>query len=171
MSLEPPAGAGTIMRTGRDPRHGRQRGSTGGEMQRLSTGKFHHVPLFPTTGERHPIDRVRRPSAKLISECSPADSTNAAVNWLDYGRSRWQISDKITTIAGVHVRGRSSYFAAREAGSGPLQMPWPATVASGYRGAAGTTLKVRPGSGRSIRLVLIRISGVTVFRFLSKALQ
>jgi hypothetical protein len=52
-----------------------------------------------------------------FQECSPADGTNAAVNWRDYGRSRWQLSDKITTIAGVHVRGRSTYFAAREAGS------------------------------------------------------
>jgi hypothetical protein len=54
-----------------------------------------------------------------FSDCSPADSTNAAVNWRDYGRSRWQLSHKITTIAGVHVRGRSTYFATREAASGP----------------------------------------------------
>jgi hypothetical protein len=54
--------------------------------------------------------------------------------------SRWRLSDNITTIAGVHVRGRSTYIAAREAGIGPLQMPRPATAASGYRGGAGTTL-------------------------------
>jgi hypothetical protein len=58
-------------------------------------------------------DRARRPSVKL--ECSPAGGTNAAVNWRDSGRSRWQLSDKITTIAGVHVRVRSTYFAMREA--------------------------------------------------------
>jgi hypothetical protein len=34
--------------------------------------------------------------------------------------SRWQLSDKITTIADVHVRGRSTYFAPREAARGSL---------------------------------------------------
>ena len=34
-----------------------------------------------------------------------AASTNAAVGWRDYSRSRWQLSEKITTIAGIHVRG------------------------------------------------------------------
>jgi hypothetical protein len=32
-----------------------------------------------------------------------------------------------------------AFFAVHESGSGPLQMPRPATVASGYRGAAGVT--------------------------------
>jgi hypothetical protein len=54
-------------------------------------------------------DRVRRPRVKLILECSPADGTNAAVNWRDYGRSRWQLSEKITTIADAHVRGLSTF--------------------------------------------------------------
>jgi hypothetical protein len=43
----------------------------------------------------------------------------------------------------LHLAGGqlpATYFAAREAGYGPLQMPRPATVASGYRGAAGMTL-------------------------------
>jgi hypothetical protein len=29
---------------------------------------------------------------------SPADGTNAAVNWRDYGRSRWQLSDDGTLL-------------------------------------------------------------------------
>jgi len=40
-------------------------------------------------------DLAGRPSAKLISEYSPAAGTNAAVNWQDYGRSRWQLSYQI----------------------------------------------------------------------------
>jgi hypothetical protein len=63
-----------------------------------------------------------------FSECSPADGTSAAANKWDLGTSRWQLSEKITTIAGVHVRGRSSYFAAREAAPGPLQAPWPSAA-------------------------------------------
>jgi hypothetical protein len=78
---------------------------------------------------RHTIDeRARRPSVKLNLGMLPAAGTHAAVNWRDYGRSRWQLSDKITTIAGVHVRGPSSYFAARETVCGPLQMPRPPAV-------------------------------------------
>jgi hypothetical protein len=42
----------------------------------------------------------------LFSEYLPADGINAAVNWRGHGRSRWQLSDKTTTIAGVHVRER-----------------------------------------------------------------
>ena len=64
-------------------------------------------------------DATRKTVQNLFSEYLPADGTNAAVNWQDYGTSRWQLWNKITTIAGVHVRGRSSYFAAREAGYGP----------------------------------------------------
>jgi hypothetical protein len=58
------------------------------------------------------------PANELLqfAEYSPADGTDAAVNWRDYGRSRWQLSEKITTIGGVHGRGRSTYFAARVAG-------------------------------------------------------
>ena len=33
--------------------------------------------------------------SKCISECSRAAGTNAAVNWRDYGRSRWQLSYQI----------------------------------------------------------------------------
>jgi hypothetical protein len=55
----------------------------------------------------------------LFSEYLPADGTNAAVNWRDYGRPRWQLSDQNTPIAGLPGRGRSTNFAAREAGSGP----------------------------------------------------
>jgi hypothetical protein len=66
-------------------------------------------------------DATRKTVQNLFSEYLPADGTDAAVNWQDYGTSRWQLWNKITTIAGVHVRGRSSHFhfAAREAGSGP----------------------------------------------------
>jgi hypothetical protein len=46
-------------------------------------------------------DATRKSDRDLFSEYLPADGTNAAVNWRDYGRSRWQLSDKITTIAGV----------------------------------------------------------------------
>jgi hypothetical protein len=30
----------------------------------------------------------------FFSECSPADGTNAVVNWQDYGMSRWQLCDQ-----------------------------------------------------------------------------
>jgi hypothetical protein len=75
----------------------------------------------PLRHRKAPYNRPRAPTKCQInfSECSPAAGTNAAVNWRDYGRSRWQLSDKITTIAGIHVRGRSTYFAEREAGCGP----------------------------------------------------
>src|ERR1700730_15960752 len=35
----------------------------------------------------------------LFSEYLPADGTNAAVNWRDYGRSRWQLFDHATSLA------------------------------------------------------------------------
>src|SRR3977135_3877624 len=40
----------------------------------------------------------------------PADGTNAAVHWPDYGRSRWQLLDKIKKISGFPVRGRFFFF-------------------------------------------------------------
>jgi hypothetical protein len=43
-------------------------------------------------------DLAGRPSTKLIFGMSPAASTNAAVNWRDYGRSRWQPAEKVTTM-------------------------------------------------------------------------
>src|SRR3979490_1287887 len=83
-------------------------------MQRLSTRNFHNVPPDGTEGApRAPTNE------NLVFGMLAADSTNAAVNWRDYGRSRWQLSNKTTPIAGVHVRGRSTYFAAREVASGP----------------------------------------------------
>jgi hypothetical protein len=44
---------------------------------------------------------------------SPADGTNAAVNWRDYGRSRWQLLDKLQRLPASH-KGRSTYFAVQE---------------------------------------------------------
>ena len=85
-------------------------------------------------------DATRKADQDLFSEYLPADGTNAAVNWRDYGRSRWQLSDKITTIAGVHVRGRSTYFAAREAAIGPSRNPRPPAVAAAFWGSAGIAL-------------------------------
>jgi hypothetical protein len=52
------------------------------------------------------------PSVNRVSECSPADSTNAAVNWRDFGMSRWQLSGKsyriwsITSISQFGPRPR-----------------------------------------------------------------
>jgi hypothetical protein len=37
---------------------------------------------------------------------SPADGTSAAVNWRDYGRSRWQLRKETTPIAGVPGRAK-----------------------------------------------------------------
>jgi hypothetical protein len=59
-------------------------------------------------------------AAFIDADVRRADGINAAINWRGHGRSRWQLSDKITAIAGVHVRGRSIYFAVREAGCGPF---------------------------------------------------
>ena len=53
-----------------------------------------------------------------FSDCSPADGMNAAFKFTGL-RQAPLAALKYTPIAGVHVRGRSSYFAAREAGSGP----------------------------------------------------
>jgi hypothetical protein len=67
---------------------------------------------------------------------------NAAVNWRDYGRSRWQLSEKSTPNSDALGRGNSgeipqSCFAAREAGCGPPRKPPSAAVASANWGTAG----------------------------------
>jgi hypothetical protein len=40
----------------------------------------------------------------------PPWAPTLTLNSRDFGTSRWQLSDKITTIAGVHVRGRSTLW-------------------------------------------------------------
>jgi hypothetical protein len=50
----------------------------------------------------------------------PADGTNAAVHWRDYGRPRWQLFDKITTIAGFHVRAFLFFCSSLQRGRGLL---------------------------------------------------
>jgi hypothetical protein len=64
--------------------------------------------------ETVPSVRVTRPTAQTLPLIG---GTTAG--------PRWQLSNKITTIAGVHVRGRSTYFAAREAGFGPSRKRGP----------------------------------------------
>jgi hypothetical protein len=41
-------------------------------------------------------------------EIVPADGTNAAFNWRDYGRPRWQLSVKITPISNARERGMAA---------------------------------------------------------------
>jgi hypothetical protein len=36
-----------------------------------------------------------------VQKCSPADGTNAAVNWRDYGRPRWQLADETIAVPDV----------------------------------------------------------------------
>jgi len=43
-------------------------------------------------------DRAADQVSKGVTEFSPVDGTNAAVNWRDYGRSRWQLSEKLQRL-------------------------------------------------------------------------
>jgi hypothetical protein len=94
-------------------------------------------------------DRAADQVSKCVSECSPADGTNDAVNGRDYGRSRWQLSEKITTSAGVHVRGRSTYFAVQE----PKALPRSSFCSAkgrfcdGFRMPANATCQGGTGAG------------------------
>jgi hypothetical protein len=62
-----------------------------------------------------------RPANNVLQflKWSPAAGTNAAVNWRDCGMSRWQLSNKITTIAAVHVRGAFLLFCSAGGGYWP----------------------------------------------------
>src|SRR5262249_59505242 len=56
----------------RDPRYGRQRGSAGGEMQKLSSvGKFHAAPAYP----HDPVIKVRRSKRPAVRNAQAAFSS------------------------------------------------------------------------------------------------
>jgi hypothetical protein len=55
-------------------------------------------------------DATRKTAQKLFSEYLPAAGTSAAVNWRDYGRSRWQLSEKSTPNSDASGRGDSEGF-------------------------------------------------------------
>jgi hypothetical protein len=83
-------------------------------MQKLSSvGKFHDVP---------PDERERRASRvqNRCSECLPADGTTAAVNWRDYGRSRWQLSNKSNTDCRRSRKGAFLLFCSARGGFWPV---------------------------------------------------
>jgi hypothetical protein len=48
-------------------------------------------------------DRPADPVSNWVSQCSPADG--AAVNWRDYGRSRWQLCNHVTNLVECLKRG------------------------------------------------------------------
>jgi hypothetical protein len=93
------------------------------------------VTRLPAASMRRGADATRRQIKIYLQTTLPAAGTNAAVNWRDYGRSRWQLSEKIYTDCRRSRKGRSSYFAAREAARGPVQAPPPSAAASGRWGA------------------------------------
>jgi hypothetical protein len=79
----------------------------------------------------------------LQSTCRPTAQT-LPLNWRDCGGPRWQLPDKITMIAGVHVRGRSTFFALREAGSGPSRRWRSPELAAGCWGSSAATVASGP---------------------------
>jgi hypothetical protein len=61
---------------------------------------------------------VLQKTAKLATlENSPADSTNAAVNWQDHGTSRWQLCNHVTNEDGCLNRGVENGYDAHRVGA------------------------------------------------------
>jgi hypothetical protein len=48
-------------------------------------------------------------TSRLISEYMPAADTSAAVNWQDYGTSRWQLMDYVILFCRAKRKGLGRY--------------------------------------------------------------
>jgi hypothetical protein len=63
------------------------------------------VSFVKLPGLPNAVDSVALRSLRRLRMCSPAEGTIAAVNWQDFGLSRWQLSEKVTPISRVLERG------------------------------------------------------------------